>query len=75
MHHAAHLLARERVWILKGFQREVIHNFDDISAHRGAGVHMVSNPVNGALISNLYWRISPDRIHGYLLSNSVRKSF
>lgn len=33
MHHAAHLLARERVWILKGFQREVIHNFDDISAH------------------------------------------
>lgn len=61
-------------WILKGFQREVIHNFDDISAHRGAGVHVGSNPVNGALISNLYCRIS-QYIRGYLLPDSVRKSF
>lgn len=32
MHLAAHLLTRERLWILKGFQREVIHNFDCISS-------------------------------------------
>lgn len=63
MHHAAHLLARERLWILKGFQREVIHNFDDISTHQREGLHMVSNPVNGPLMSNLYSRISPGHIH------------
>lgn len=32
MHLAAHLLTGERLWILKGFQREVIHNFDCISS-------------------------------------------
>lgn len=62
MHPAAHLLARERLWILKGFQREVIHNFDNISAQRSEGVHMVSNPANGPLISNLYSRIYPEHV-------------
>lgn len=28
MHLAAHLITAERLWILKGFQRKVIHNFD-----------------------------------------------
>lgn len=70
MHHAAHLLARERLWILKGFQREVIHNFDDISTHRREGVHVVFNPVNGPLISNLYSHIFRDHVHGILFANS-----
>lgn len=74
MHRAAHLLARGRLWILKGFQREVIHNVDDIFTHRREGVHVAFNPVNGPLISNLSSHIFR-HVHGSLLANSLRTSF
>ena len=48
MHLAAHLLTGERLWILKGFQREVIHNFE------GVQPRAFSNSVNGPVISNLF---------------------
>ncbi len=67
MHLAAHLLTGERLWILKGFQREVIHNFDCISSSwsDAAGLHAFSNSVNGPLFL-IYIRIfSPNSLHWF----------
>lgn len=61
MHLAAHLLTGERLWILKGFQREVIHNFDCISSGWRDAVHTLSNSVNGPLFL-IYIRIFPPLI-------------
>lgn len=72
MHLAAHLLTGERLWILKGFQREVIHNFDCISSSWRDAAHTLSNSANGPLFL-IYIRIFPLNIDFIALFASLSK--
>lgn len=65
MHLAARSLTGGGLWILKGFQREVIHNFDCISSSWRDAVHTFCNSVNGPLFL-IYTRIFPPLLIIYI---------